>query len=608
MGGHTMVHEDDEPLLVLMDYDNGHSKNSSQTPHEDIIKTSKLSGSTVHDSISSTSSGQEDIGRHSRERHSHSHNHNHGQHKHSQHSHDDLTKRISASTDCDHGYRASSSDDGIDDCDEEPMLLEAQKESEKDKMRLKIAIGLCSTFFVVELLGGLWTESLALLSDSFHLLTDITSFIISLAAIYLSQRSSTATHTFGYHRAEVLGALFSIFLIWALTFMLIVEAYDRVRHPIDIDGKNMSIVAGLGVFVNILLMFVLGGHHHHHGDDHEHGHSHGHGHGHGHSHGHSQANHGHAPLQSEDDHNHDHDSHSLTHKPVPLHDHDHNHSHSHSGHGHHHHVNLNISAATLHVLGDLLSSIGVLISSLAITFYPNLTYLDPVCTFIFSVLVIATTIGICKRSISILMERVPYGLDTEEIKEAICDIPGVLEVKSLNVWSLTIGKVALAGTVYMQPEIKDLKRAAWTVAKTRKMLKTRYGIRECTIQVELYTPHAESSHHHHNNHHHYRNEGGPLPSVLIGNTSGPQHPMDALARHDQDIIFSIGDEDLEEIPSPHPTRLTGQAQSHLLPNQIIRAGTPLNQYRENRHVSSDDESESEMEQETPLNADLNRWA
>ena len=83
-------------------------------------------------------------------------------------------------------------------------------------------------------------------------LLDITSFIISLAAIYLSHRPPTATHTFGYHRAEVLGALFSIFLIWALTFLLVVEAYNRVRHPIDVDGKTMSIIAGLGVFVNIL--------------------------------------------------------------------------------------------------------------------------------------------------------------------------------------------------------------------------------------------------------------------------------------------------------------------------------------------------------------------
>ncbi|KAF9351371.1 hypothetical protein BGX26_010599 [Mortierella sp. AD094] len=577
MVNHSIVHEDGEPLLPLMEYDNGRSKNTSHAPHEDIVKTSKLSGSTAHDSISSSSSGQEGIDRHSH-------------HHHKQHAHDDPTKRLSASTECDHVYRPSTSDDEYDGGDDESMSLEAKRESERDKKRLKIAIGLCSTFFVVELFGGLWSESLALLSDSFHLLTDITSFIISLAAIYLSQRPSTATHTFGYHRAEVLGALFSIFLIWGLTFLLVVEAYDRVRHPIDVDGKTMSVVAGLGVFVNIILMFVLGGHHHHHGDDHEHGHS----------------------LQNGDDHDHGHDSHASTHKPVPLRDHDHDHGHSGHGHNHHHHhVNLNITAATLHVLGDLISSIGVLISSLVITFHPNLTYLDPICTFIFSVMVIATTVGVFKRSISILMERVPYGMDTEEIKEAICDIPGILEVKSLNVWSLTIGQAALACSIYVQPEIKDLKKAAAIVTKTRKMLKKRYRIRECTIQVELYAPNAGLSHQH------LQEATSTLSSVSTVSTkvsthgdksiSGSRHSMDALARHDQDIIFSIGDDDLEETSSPRPTRSTGHVHSHLIPNQIIRAGTPLDQYHENRHVNEDDESESEMEQETPLRAKPNRW-
>ncbi|KAK3832530.1 MAG: cation efflux protein, partial [Linnemannia elongata] len=297
------------------------------------------------------------------------------------------------------------------------ISLEALRESEKDKRRLKIAIGLCSTFFVVELLGGLWAESLALLSDSFHLLTDITSFIISLVAIYLSHRPSTATHTFGYHRAEVLGALFSIFLIWGLTLLLIIEAYERVKHPIDVDGKTMSIVAGLGVFVNIVY------------------------------HGHSHAGHSHS-------------------------------------HGHHHHVNLNITAATLHVLGDLLSSIGVLISSLIISFYPSMTYLDPICTFIFSFLVILTTIGIFKRSIAILMERAPRGINTEEVKEAICDIPGVLDVKSLHIWSLTIGQPVLAGTVYLQPEVQEVKKAAAIIARTRSMIRKRYNIRQCTLQIE----------------------------------------------------------------------------------------------------------------------------
>ncbi|KAF9905942.1 hypothetical protein EC991_001183 [Linnemannia zychae] len=501
------------------------------------------------------------------------------------------------------GGRGSTEDEQdeeplLSDDEDEPLSLEALRESEKDKRRLKIAIGLCSTFFVVELLGGLWADSLALLSDSFHLLTDITSFIISLAAIYLSHRPSTATHTFGYHRAEVLGALFSIFLIWGLTLMLIVEAYDRVKHPIDVDGKTMSIVAGLGVFVNIF--------------------------------------HSHAPLNAEDDHDHEHDhEHSHGHKAVAQHDHEHEHDHEHGhshaghGHGHHHHTNLNITAATLHVLGDLLSSIGVLISSLVISFYPSMTYLDPICTFVFSFLVILTTIGVFKRSISILMESVPRGIKTEEVKEAICDIPGVLEVKALHIWSLTIGQSALAGTIYLQPEVQEVKRAAAIIARTRSMIRKRYGIRQSTLQIEMYTRHIQSAMQFVDGHA-ALSSLNPNVTVTPASTAqhqhqhqhGSAHSLDTLARHDQDIIFSIGDDehdhdhdhDHHNHSHSHGHNHHSHSNQHLNHSStainiqpIQRAGTPLSLYRENRRQSGE-ESESEMEQEIqPLN-EPNRWA
>ncbi|KAF9191770.1 hypothetical protein BGZ50_009142 [Haplosporangium sp. Z 11] len=588
MVNHAPVDEDDHPLLPLMDHDGGPTENSihmkdisSKAQHDGILKTSKLSGSTVHDSISRpSSSGAEDEGDSE-----HKHNHYRRHHHHHSDSSHTLLKISSASTE--NNLDIDDLDDGSDD-GEEPLSLEALRESKRDNKRLKIAIGLCSTFFVIELIGAMWAESLALLSDSFHLLSDITSFVISLVAIYLSHRPSTATHTFGFHRAEVIGALFSIFLIWALTFMLVVEAYDRVRNPIEVDGKTMSIIAGLGVFVNIVLMFVLGGHHHHHhGGDHEHGHGHGHGHSYGHGHGHSHSRQGHVPLQNEDDHDHEH-GHAVPHKAVALHEHGHDHDHH-----HHHHANLNMTAATLHVLGDLLSSIGVLISSLIITFYPNLTYLDPVCTFFFSILVICTTIGILKRSVSILMEQVPHGMNVEDIKEAICDISGVLEVRTLQVWSLTIGHAAMAGSIYLQPEVTDVKKAAAIVRSVRRMIKTRYGIKQCTIQVDLYTQQVR----------HTAAKATGVGARTIGNST----PKDTLAKHDQDIIFSIADEDQDELDHhSHHHHQSEHKHSQLQPLQTHRAGTPLSDYRENRR-SSEDESESEMEQEIHIQDQSPPW-
>lgn len=155
-----MAHDDNEPLLPLMDHDSVRMKEIQQTQRDDILKSTKLSGSTVHDSISS--SGPEDP--------EHPHHHHHHHHHDRSHGHvGSLSKRPSnsmESSDVDRMYLAEDNED-VD----EPLSLEALKTAEKDKMRLKIAIGLCSTFFCVELAGGLWSDSLALLSDSFHLLT-----------------------------------------------------------------------------------------------------------------------------------------------------------------------------------------------------------------------------------------------------------------------------------------------------------------------------------------------------------------------------------------------------------------------------------------------------
>lgn len=200
-------------------------------------------------------------------------------------------------------------------------------------------------------------------------------------------------------------------------------------------------------------------------------------------------------------------------------------------------------------------------------------------------------------------------MDLEEVKEAICDIPGVLEVKSLHIWSLTIGKVALAGTVHLQPEIKDLKKASMIVKSVRKMIRERYRIRQSTIQVALYTAKAQQA----STTQLQDQQQQRLDSTLSDNNhGGNKHSvlqMDTLARHDQDIIFSIDDEDLETTTaSPHGRGGSGShvhshahfaSHSHLQQHgqQISRAGTPLNLYRKNSHAKDDDESETEMEQE-----------
>lgn len=185
MGHKKNSFEDDEPLLSLGTPGRiSDASTANQHTKDTITTTSKVSGSTAHESKSSScSSGTiNETGQSSSHHHHHDHSHSHGHghdHHHHQHSHS-----YSHSSDDVHSRRPPGSGEGggateeeldeeplLSDDEDEPISLEALRESEKDKRRLKIAIGLCSTFFVVELLGGLWAESLALLSDSFHLLT-----------------------------------------------------------------------------------------------------------------------------------------------------------------------------------------------------------------------------------------------------------------------------------------------------------------------------------------------------------------------------------------------------------------------------------------------------
>jgi zinc transporter 2 len=218
---------------------------------------------------------------------------------------------------------------------------------------------------LVELIGGLLAGSLAIMTDAAHLLSDCSGFFLSIFALYLSKKKPTQHYTYGYHRAEVIGALGSIVLIWFLTACLLYEAVMRIITPEDVDGMIMLITSIIGLFCNLVMGKVLhsgpGGHHH--------GHSHG---------GHSHGGHSHGPekkgehqkvdsknnednLNSNDhkeevhehhgnDHGHNHENHEHKHEHKnETHD-----SHSHSHHGHSHEENVNIRAAMIHIIGDII--------------------------------------------------------------------------------------------------------------------------------------------------------------------------------------------------------------------------------------------------------------
>lgn len=163
---------------------------------------------------------------------------------------------------------------------EQTELAQKHKiEGRKAMCKLLIVTCLSITFMVAEILGGYISGSIAIMTDAAHLLSDVAGFLISYFAIYMGSRPANHQMSFGYHRAEILGALASILFIWGLLIWLFVEAIHRIVHPEEIDGAIMLITACVGLICNFIAIFTLhscGGHHHHHhhGHDHQHGHSH----------------------------------------------------------------------------------------------------------------------------------------------------------------------------------------------------------------------------------------------------------------------------------------------------------------------------------------------
>ena len=122
--------------------------------------------------------------------------------------------------------------------------------STKGLRYLGISLGITFSFFVVELLGGLFTNSLALLTDSWHMLNDVFALILSLIAAWIARRPVNAKKTYGYYRAEILAAFLQGILLWAIVLFMFYEALLRIQQPVEVLSLNMLVIAFLGLAAN----------------------------------------------------------------------------------------------------------------------------------------------------------------------------------------------------------------------------------------------------------------------------------------------------------------------------------------------------------------------
>lgn len=130
------------------------------------------------------------------------------------------------------------------------------------RAKLVFAVGLTAFVLVGEVAGGLWSHSLALLSDAAHVFTDLVSLVLSLAAMLIALRPVSKAHTFGLHRAEVFAALFNGIMLVLISAGLLWEAYSRILHPEQVRVVGMLVIAALGMVANGVIAARLRGHSH----------------------------------------------------------------------------------------------------------------------------------------------------------------------------------------------------------------------------------------------------------------------------------------------------------------------------------------------------------
>lgn len=281
------------------------------------------------------------------------------------------------------------------------MEIDISSRKKKHAKVLASVIFIALFFMILEVVFGVIANSLALLSDALHMFTDVGALGLSFIVVKIAQRPSTPSMSYGFERAEILGALCSSLSLWILSALLIYEAIFRLISPQDVKGPIVFVVATLGLLANILMMHML------------------------------------KPRKDE---------------------------------------NINIAAAYLHVLGDLLASIGVIISGLLL-WITKWNIIDPLITIFFVIIILFQSTKIIRQSVSILMEAAPRGTDPTKIKEDLMKIPGVEDVHDLHIWSVTPQNIALSTHLVAKDEKKTLNEA-------HRLLETNHHIRHMTIQVE----------------------------------------------------------------------------------------------------------------------------
>ena len=285
---------------------------------------------------------------------------------------------------------------------------EAHTHSHQTHLQKKFKFAVVITFcvFLGELIGGIWSGSLALLSDAAHVMSDVASLLISWLAIYLSTRPATSSRTYGYHRAEVFAAFVNGVSLIAISGWIFYEAYQRYTSPTEIKVTGMFIVACLGFVGNLIILWQLHG----------------------------------------------------------------------EGHG-----NLNVRSAILHVIGDTLSSVAVLVGG-AIIFWTEWYPIDAILSFLIGGIILFGAVNVTKEAVHILLENSPKNADAHTVAEHLLSLEPVEDIHDLHIWSLCSNYCALS--VHVVVDENTTLAPDRILEEINAELQSRFGIGHTTLQLE----------------------------------------------------------------------------------------------------------------------------
>src|SRR5678815_588979 len=284
--------------------------------------------------------------------------------------------------------------------------LHFSEASKKTTVRLSLSLFLTLAFVMIEAGAGIFANSLALLTDAAHNLTDVIALGLTWFAVRITSQPANAQKTYGYHRAGILVALLNSTTLVLISLGIFYEAYQRFMDPPDVQSGILIGVGLIAVVVNLVTALLV-----QRGSEHD----------------------------------------------------------------------LNLRSAFVHLMGDVLSTIGAVIAGVII-YFTDANWLDPLVSVLIGFLILYNAWGILKDAIDILLESTPRDVDVQALVKDIAQVEGVLGVHDIHVWSLTQSLRTMSA--HILTDDLHISVGADIQHQINEVLNDRYNIAHATLQLE----------------------------------------------------------------------------------------------------------------------------